>query len=128
MHTQIHTRIVDSVWSSAGTVAVDTDWLAADVGQATDAQRNVAGIAGADGAPVKHNLQIMVPTSTIVNLQLKKDGITKVLDLNSGEALVANAGYNFSVILYSGQTYNIQHKTGTQNVAVTISESFNIDQ
>ena len=52
-----------------------------------------------------------------MNVQLKNGGTTKVFNLNAGTALTANAGYQFALILGPGDSYNVQHKTGTQNVA-----------
>jgi len=63
----------------------------------------------------------------IINLQITYNGITKVHNFNDGIAIGANNGEQFSVILHSGMSYNIQHKTDTQACAVVITESFNVD-
>ena len=88
---------VNSRWSSAGTVAVNTDWFGSDIVLLSTAEaiKNRGGI----DRPVKHTLQIMVPTSSIVNIQHVSNSITKVLNVNEGTALTANAGYQFSLIL-----------------------------
>lgn len=101
-------------WETSATVAVDTDWFSAD-------------ITSRANAAVKHTISIMVPTSTVVNLQTVFNSITKTLDINEGIALNANALYQFDMIVYPGMTYNIQHKTTTQNVVAYISESENTD-
>lgn len=101
-------------WETSATVLVDTDWFDAD-------------ISGRGGHTVKHTLQIMVPTSTVVNLQVVFNSITKTLDLNEGIALNANAAYQFDFLVFPGMTYNVQHKTTTQNMACFIAESENAD-
>ena len=108
-------KTIQTRWSTAATVAASADWLSADV-----------SVAGA--FPVKHNFQMMVPTSTIVKAIITRGGVAKNLEFNAGVALTADAGYNFSVIMWPGTTYNITHDTGTQNVALMINESDNIDQ
>ena len=108
-------RTVIDTWSSAAvSVATSTDWFAADV--------SVGG-----SFPVKHMFQFMVPTATVVYMDMAKDGIEKRLEFNGGTALPANSGQNFGVIIWPGTTYNIQHVTETQNVSVIVSESDNLD-
>ena len=108
-------------WETSATIAPDVDWFGADL-----APVGVAQIT-ADKSTVKHTLQIMVPISTEVNVQLKNNALVKVFDLNEGVALVANAGYQFDLILERGDTYNIQHKIGTQNIAALVSQALNSD-
>lgn len=89
--------------------AVDTDWFASNI-EPTN-------------APSVHRITLKVETSTVVNLQMDGDGATNErMDLNGGNALTAHALYTFDIPIPAGFSYNIQHKTGTQNVAVTIVE------
>lgn len=106
---------VTKKWDAVS-VAPDTDWFSVDL---APIERN--------NNAVKHTFQFMCPTSTVVNMQLTFNAITKAYDFNSGVAIPANVGMQFSVIIHKDMTYNIQHKTGTQNCSVTISESSNID-
>lgn len=89
--------------------AVDTDWLGSNVSP-TD-------------APAIHRLSIRIATATVVNLQWD-DGTTANIEyiLNGGTALVANQLYSFDIIVPSGYSYNVQHKTTTQLVDLTIVE------
>jgi len=97
-------------------IAPDTDWFSINLGPI---ERNQAS--------VKHTFQFMCPTATVINLQITYDSIIKVYDFNSGVALSENSGYVFSAIIHQNMTYNIQHKTGTQNCSVAITESLNAD-
>jgi hypothetical protein len=118
MVTSAHAERVWDVgkkWNSTS-IAPDTDWFSADI---TPNQRNLES--------VKHTFQFMCPTTTVVNMQLVFNSITKVLAFNSGVALDANNGYVFTVLLQKNMSYNIQHKTGTQNCSVIITESGNAD-
>ena len=110
---------IGSRWETSATVNVDSDWFGTDL--TYDAGGNQSDL------PRKHTIQIMMPTSSVVNIQLKKNSITKTLDLNGGSALTGNAAYQFDLMLFNGMSYNIRHKTGAQNVACIISESFNTD-
>lgn len=102
-------------WEESATIAPDVDYFAADI----TARSNKA---------VKHTIQIFMPTTGgVVNLQVIFATFLKVLELNEGVALVANAAYQFDFIVYPGMSYNIQHKTATVNVACSISESENTD-
>ncbi len=107
-------RIETNRWEASATVAVDTNWFASNVD-------------GPTGIPVKHTLMIMVPTSTVVEVDITDGTTLKTATLNAGVALAANAWYIFDIIVYIGFTYNIQHKTTTQNVACFIMESDNVD-
>ena len=117
-------REVAKKWDAVA-VAVDTDWFAQDLTSSTNAQRS--GVSSNFDAPVKHTFQFSCPTATVINLQLKYNSITKVHNFNGGSEIGVNNGTQFSVILHSGMTYNIQHKTATQACAVVITESFNVD-
>ncbi|MCH8313683.1 MAG: hypothetical protein IID17_11935 [Nitrospinae bacterium] len=117
-------REVAKKWDNVA-VAVDTDWFAQDLTSSTNAQRS--GVSSNFDAPVKHTFQFSCPTATVINLQLKYNAVTKVVNFNGGEAIGSNDGHQFSVILHSGMSYNIQHKTSTQACAVVITESFNVD-
>ena len=101
-------------WETSATIAVNTDWFTDDIGSRAN-------------AAVKHTIQMMVPTSTVVNLQITFNAILKVFNLNEGIALNADSAYQFDFIVYPGMTYNIQHATTTQNVVASISESDNTD-
>lgn len=94
----------------------DTNWFTKDV-----------EIVRRFSDAVKHTFQFSCPTATIINLQLKFNGITKIHNFNGGVEIGINDGEQFDVILHKGMTYNIQHKTGIQNVAVIIVESANLD-
>lgn len=117
-------REVAIKWDAVA-VAVDTDWFGTDLTPSTNAQRS--GVSSHFDAPVKHTFQFSCPTATVVNLQLKYNAITSVHKFNGGAEIGASNGSQFSVILHSGMTYNIQHKTGTQACKVVITESFNVD-
>ena len=99
---------------NAAQVATDTDWFSSDI---------VAG----DLPSSKHTLQMMVTVGNVVNVQLKNNSVTKVLNLNGGTALTANAGYQFDLILRPGDTYNIQHSTASASPYCLITESDNTD-
>ena len=117
-------REVAKKWDSVA-VAADTDWFAQDLTPSTNDQR--LGVASHFDTPVKHTFQFSCPTATVINLQLKYNSVTKVINFNGGEPIGAGDGHQFSVILHSGMSYNLQHKTATQACAVIITESFNVD-
>ena len=106
---------VGKKWDAVS-VAINTDWFAADLGPI---ERNLDS--------VKHTFQFMCPTTTVVNLQMVFNSVTKSVAFNSGVAIDANNGYQFSVMIPKNTTYNIQHATGTQNCSVVIIESMNAD-
>ena len=112
-------RTVDSP-----TILINANWFAVDIDpfDATFEEKKRNDHVDV----VKHTLQITVPTATVVNIQSKFTGTaTKVKDVNNGTALVANATVQFDLLLERGDTYNIQHKTSTQNVDIQIFASFN---
>jgi len=120
---QVSGRVTEK-WDAAD-IAVDTDWFTDDIVPFIPAR---SGEALKDASTVvKHTLEIVVPTATIINIQKKFNGITKEIILNGGAELGINIGFQFDLILQKGMTYNIQHKTGTQNPAVIITESYNTD-
>lgn len=123
-NAQAMVREVAKKWDAVA-VAVDTDWFSQDLAPSTNDLRQ--GVASHFDAPVKHTFQFSCPTATVINLQLKYNAITKVINFNGGEPVGSNDGNQFSVILHSGMNYNIQHKTGTQACTVVITESFNVD-
>jgi len=134
MPTNIQGRVSGLVavrWNDATILNVNLNWFPNDLKPSQEARRRFA----LDDAftVVKHTLQLFVPTSSVVNVQLKlerQDGsglTTKVFELNGGAALTANAPFQFDLILVAGSSYNIQHVTGDQNVAAFITESYNID-
>jgi hypothetical protein len=115
---------VGKKWDSV-TVAPDTDWFAQDLAPSANDLRQ--GVASHFDAPVKHTFQFSCPTATVINLQLKYNSITKVINFNGGVPIGESDGNQFSVILHSGMNYNIQHKTGNQACSVVITESFNVE-
>lgn len=117
-------REVAKKWDAVA-VAADTDWFGSDLMSSTNAQRS--GVSAHFDAPVKHTFQFSCPTATVINLQLKYNAITSVHNFNGGAEIGASNGSQYSVILHSGMTYNIQHKTATQACKVVITESFNVD-
>jgi hypothetical protein len=117
-------REVAKKWDAVS-VAPDTDWFVQDLTPSINAQRH--GVSSHFDAPVKHTFQFSCPTATVINLQLKYNAITSVHNFNGGAEIGATNGSQFSVILHSGMTYNIQHKTVTQACKVIITESFNVD-
>ncbi|KKM75732.1 hypothetical protein LCGC14_1387270 [marine sediment metagenome] len=96
--------------------AINTNWFGS----------NISPITG-HGNAVRHTLQVRVATTSVVKL-LFDDGTDTDLPflLNNGSSLIANAVYIFDIILLTGQSYNIQHETDTQNVFVNIVESRDI--
>jgi hypothetical protein len=91
--------------------AINTDWLAANI------TPNIT--------PCMHRLFIKVATATGVRVELDDSGESTTdveFYLNSKSNLAADAGYTFDVPLLAGQSYNIQHDTGTQNVYIHIIE------
>lgn len=101
-------------WETSALVNANIDWFSGD-------------ITGRGNVAVKHTISIMVPTSTVVNLQTVFNSINKLLNVNEGIALNANCIYQFDMVVYPGMTYNIQHTVGNQNVVAYISESENTD-
>jgi|TARA_Y100000310_G_scaffold105331_1_gene103765 hypothetical protein len=90
--------------------AVDTDWFAANI---TPTE-----------APANHRIYIRVATTTIINLQMDDGTNTNLtMNLNDGVALDANDLYAFDIVVPAGYSYNIQHKTGTQNINGWIVET-----
>lgn len=100
--------------------AINTNWLSADIAH-----------PGSGVGPVKHTLYIFLKTTdAVVKLELTDVGNSVAdleMDLNGGVALTAGALYGFDLILVTGQAYNIQHETATQNVSCWITESVNVD-
>tara|TARA_Y100000310_G_scaffold60574_1_gene55910 strand:- start:761 stop:1129 length:369 start_codon:yes stop_codon:yes gene_type:complete len=89
--------------------AVDTDWFAANI--------------SATNSPANHRLYIRLATSSVVNLQMDDGTNTDLeMNLNNGNSLTANSLYAFDIIVPAGYSYNLQHKTGTQNINAWIVE------
>jgi hypothetical protein len=108
--SSLHSKVI------ATSKAVDTDWFSADLVPSSSGDTV--------SAMYKHSLMIHCPTSTIVNIQYVIDGSTIVMNLNGGVALSAGAVYIFDILLPQGVTgYNVQHKTGTQNITCIVSET-----
>ncbi len=129
---EVFTREVDKKWDAV-TVAPDTNWFASDLKPSRNSERlspklsGLTGISSPFNNPVKHLFQFSCPTATVINLQLKFEGITSVHNFNGGAEIGINNGHQFSITLHKGMTYNIQHKTATQACKVVITESFNVD-
>ncbi len=69
----------------------------------------------------------MVPTSSVVNVIITDGTTAKTAGLNEGTALSADAWYSFDVLIPVGYSFNIQHETGTQNVALFVFESSDLN-
>ena len=103
-------RIIEKSTLKDTSQTVDTDWFASNI-----TPKN---------SPANHRLYVRLATTSIVNLRMDDGTNTDLqMDLNEGVALTANALYAFDLIVPAGYSYNIQHKTGTQNVNVWIVES-----
>jgi len=109
----------------AGNIAPGTSW----VGVVTVGQKSRIRFALDDAFTVyKHGLEIFIPTTdTTVDIEITFKGILKTIKVNKGAVLIAGGADQFDLILPKGATYEIKHATGTQNVAVIITESFNVD-
>lgn len=116
------TALTDPLTGSAvcsatkGAIAINTDWFPADLTLLDPVFWN----------PVRHTLQFSCPTATVINVIVAGNGVTgdKTFVLNTTTALGVNEGHQFSLILSSGMTYNIQHATATQNCTVFITETY----
>lgn len=109
----------DTCSATKGAIAPDTDWFPENI-----------GITNPEFyAPVRHTLQFLCPVDTVINVQMFGAGVTgvKVVTLNSGISIGANQGNQFSFILMNGITYNVQHKSRTQNCKLFIAETFSDD-
>ena len=93
---------------------VDTDWFSVDISVGDNNYNNYV---------YKQTLQIHVSTTTVLNLQYTLGGSTVTYDLNSGFAQPGGAVHQYDILLPPGSTYNVQHKTGTQNVSCVIAET-----
>tara|TARA_Y100000310_G_C20130761_1_gene555759 strand:- start:93 stop:458 length:366 start_codon:yes stop_codon:yes gene_type:complete len=103
-------RIIEKATIKETSKAVDTDWFATNISPTN--------------APANHRLYIRMATTSVVNLQMDDGTNTDlVMNLNDGTALDANDLYAFDIILPAGYSYNIQHKTTTQNINAWIVES-----
>lgn len=89
--------------------AINTDYFAANISPTK--------------TPATHRIYIRLATTSVVKIEMDDGATTDVeLKLNDGVALDANDLYSFDVVLLTGQSYNIQHETGTQNVFCTVVE------
>lgn len=98
-------------WEASATIAADADWFTQDIGPS---HRNRGS---------KFTLLMAVPTSTVVEVDIDDGTTEKTATLNGGTALTADAWYVFHITVPWGYTFNIQHKTGTQNVACIVDET-----
>lgn len=103
-------RIIEKATIRVTNKAVNTDWFASNVSPTN--------------APANHRIYILLATTSVVNLQMN-DGINSniTMNLNGGTALTADSLYAFDIIVPDGYSYNIHHKTGTQNISGWIVES-----
>jgi len=98
-------------WEASATVAVDTNWFTNNI------------VPSRPGRMAKFTLLVMVPTSTVIEVDITDGTTNKTGTLNDGTALTAAAWYAFSVFVPPGYSFNIQHKTTTQNVVCIVCES-----
>ncbi len=105
-----HSRIAEKGTAQESSKAVDTDWFASNITPSN--------------APSNQRIYIRLATTSVVNL-LMDDGTNSdlTMTLNAGVALTADYLYAFDLTLPAGYSYNIQHKTGTQNINSWIVES-----
>jgi hypothetical protein len=94
--------------------AIDTNWFDTDISVGGPNYNNYV---------FKHSLQIRVSNDTVLNLQYVYGGVTETYDLNSGVAQPGGAVHVYDILLPSGASYNIQHKTDTQDVTCIIAET-----
>lgn len=100
-----------SRWEASDTVAINTNWF---VNNLQPARR---------GMSAKFTVQMLVPTSTVVEFDITDGTVNKTGTVNDGVALVADTWQQFDVIIPAGYSFNIQHATTTQNVACHVFES-----
>jgi len=113
-------------WEMTTMIAPNIDWFISPIKPGVEGRKRFA--LDDSFTVVKHTLQLFIPVTAIVNIQYKFNNITKVFLLNGGDPLVANAPFQFDLILVPGSSYNIQHQDmDPQNVAAIIAESFNVD-
>ena len=98
-------------WEASATIAPDTNWFTNNV------------VPSRPGRMAKYSILMAVPTSSVVEVDITDGTTNKTATLNDGTALTAAAWYVFSVAVPPGYSFNIQHKTGTQNVAGIVCES-----
>ena len=101
-----------SRWQASDTVAVDTNWFSAG---------NIA--PSKEGTPSKFTVQILMATTSVVEFDITDGTTNKTGKINNGGSLIAAVWYQFDVELPAGYTFNIQHKTTTQNMACHIFET-----
>tara|TARA_Y100000310_G_scaffold95109_2_gene92960 strand:- start:1150 stop:1515 length:366 start_codon:yes stop_codon:yes gene_type:complete len=103
-------RLIEKSTIKETSKAIDTDWFTANISPTN--------------TPANHRIYIRMATTSIVNIQMD-DGTNSNIEmiLNDGVALDANDLYAFDIIVPAGYSYNIQHKTGTQNINAWIVES-----
>ncbi len=95
--------------------AINTDWF-------------TANIANASGRPKKYTFQIKCSGATVVKLLVDSGATTdEAAYINNASTITANASFQFDYIAADGESFNIQHETGTINVWATIVISDNVD-
>jgi len=107
-------RLVGNKWDAVA-VAINTDWFSA----------NLAIGPSASPRPMVHTIQILLATTSVVSVLVTDGATAKSLRLNGGVAVPAAVLYSEDILIFPGQTYNIQHATGTQVVTGSISEKSN---
>ena len=100
-----------SRWEASATVAVNTDWFTSNI--APEKQNK----------PSKFTVQILMATTSVVEFDITDGTTNKTGKINNGGSLIAAVWYHFDVELPAGYTFNIQHKTTTQNMACHIFET-----
>jgi len=121
----IFTINVASKWDDVA-LAANTNWFSSDLGSSVRPQKR--GFQEFYNAPIKHSIELMLATPSLVKLIATKAGANqKIMYLNSGLTLSSNSLYIFDFILHSDITYNIQHETASQNPMCLVTESFNCD-
>lgn len=104
-------------WSANRQVAAGINWVTP----------NIVG-NGPDKKPIKHTLEMGVNSvDTVVSIHLTSKGLTKIFSLNDGLPLIAGVGYQFDILLEPGDSYNLQHSTGTQNPFLKVFESTDLE-
>jgi len=105
-----YVRLIEKATIKETSKAVDTDWFAANTSPTN--------------SPCTQRIYLRLATTSVVNIQMD-DGTNSNIEmvLNAGVALTANYLYAFDISVPAGYSYNIQHKTGTQNVNGWIVEA-----
>jgi len=107
-------RLIGKKWDAVA-VAINTDWFSTALASGPTAFQR----------PTTHTLQILLATTSVVLVIVTDGVVTKTFKLNAGTAVPAAVLYSEDIVIAPGQTYNIQHATGSQVVTTTIIEKIN---